>query len=243
MRLYFVRHGQSQNNLMWSRTGSSEGRVPDPELTPVGEEQAQAVADFIAGAHRTPSVRDGWDDMEGRFQVTHCYASLMARAVATGHRIAEALDLPLLPWVDLHETGGMFSYDPEADVYHPEPGLTRGYLEAHFPRLVLTDAVKEAGWWNRPFEPRAARVPRARRVLDELLSKHGGTDDQVVFVSHGGFFNLFLRAVLGLYEAEDEASLWFGVNNASLTRVDFSGAERFVLYVNRTDYLPDRFIT
>ncbi|MBN1250018.1 MAG: histidine phosphatase family protein [Anaerolineae bacterium] len=245
MRLYFIRHGQSTNNLRWLETGSSEGRVPDPELTDAGEQQAQVLADFVARHHTDVSPRDRAYDSTGRFQITHCYTSLMDRAVATGHKIAEAVDLPLLPWLDLHETGGMFSYDPEEDAYNPEPGMTRGHLAAHYPRLVLTHDVTEAGWWNRPFEPEAARVPRARRVLAELLTKHGGTDDEVIFVSHGGFFNLFLRAILGFDNgsAPPDGSVWFGAYNASMTRVDFSGEERFVAYINRTDYLPAHLIT
>lgn len=246
MKLYFVRHGQSENNLRWVQTGgSSEGRVPDPELTETGQRQAQIVAAFIARAHSDASDRDRGYDSDGLFQVTHCYTSLMARAVATGSRIAEALHLPLLTWIDLHETGGMFSYDPEDDVYHPEPGMTRSELANRFPRLTLTEEITEAGWWNRPFEPREARAPRARRVLADLLSKHSGTDDEVVLVSHGGFFNLFLRAVLGLDNDQvgPDDSLWFGANNASLTRIDFQAERRFVAYVNRTDYLPAPLIT
>jgi broad specificity phosphatase PhoE len=176
----------------------------------------------------------------------------MARAVATGYSIAEALDLPLLCWVDIHETGGMFSHDAETGGYRPEPGLTRDYLAANYPRLVLAEEVTETGWWNRPFEPREDRAPRAQRVLAELLARHGDTDDEVVFVSHGGFINYLLKAILGTGDPLPESaatsevsepSLWFGIHNASLTRVDFKGAERFVAYVNRTDYLPADLIT
>jgi hypothetical protein len=51
------------------------------------------------------------------FHITHVYCSLMERAVATGHRVAEALDLPLLGWIDIHETGGMFLYDEETETH------------------------------------------------------------------------------------------------------------------------------
>lgn len=240
MRLYFVRHGQSENNLLWVKTGSSEGRVPDPALTEVGRHQAGEVARFMDQMHRQASEKDRSYAEDGRFHVTHCYTSLMARAVATGHRIAEALDMLLHPWIDIHESGGMYHYDPESETYHPRPGLTRAALAARYPRLVLTEEVGDDGWWNRELEPREARAPRAQRVLDELLARHGDTDDEVVFVSHGGFFNHLLRAILDI---APDPPLWFGINNASLTRIDFNSEERFIAYLNRTDYLPEGLIT
>lgn len=39
MRIFFVRHGQSENNALWARTQSHHGRVPDPELTETGKRQ------------------------------------------------------------------------------------------------------------------------------------------------------------------------------------------------------------
>ena len=110
MQFYFVRHGQSENNLLWARTGSSLGRSEDPALTPVGRQQAQRVAQFLCGAEPA-EVGDvpEWvvQNLDG-FNITHLYTSLMIRAVATGTAIAQALGLPLAGWKDLHETGGIF---------------------------------------------------------------------------------------------------------------------------------------
>lgn len=241
MRLYYVRHGQSENNAHWLEDSSTYIRVPDPRLTDAGELQADLVAAFLA---RSDADVVEWDDASrslAGFGITHCYASLMERAVATGHKLAAALDLPLLGWIDLHETGGMFTYDAETDTSHPEPGRSRGYLETHYPRLVLPDCVDESGWWNRPREAREHMQPRAARVLAELLDKHGDTDDQVVLVSHGGFFNLLLYAILGLPETE---KLWFSLNNTSITRIDFGGEGRVdIQYVNRRGFLPPELIT
>ncbi len=240
MQLYFIRHGQSLNNLRYVQTGSSDGRIADPALTEVGEQQAELVARFLVNAG-DDGVDLDWDPQNiAGFHVTHVYASLMERAVATGHQIAEVLDLPLLTWLDIHETGGMFLYDSETEEHRPQPGRARSYLQTHYPRIVLPDSVTEAGWWNRPFESQEARAPRARRVLRELLERHGDADDRVVFVSHGGFFNHFLHAVL---ELEGVETLWFGVNNASITRIDFEDGERVVAYMNRVDFLPTTLIT
>ena len=36
MRLYFIRHGQSENNALYTATGSDRERVDDPKLTEIG---------------------------------------------------------------------------------------------------------------------------------------------------------------------------------------------------------------
>lgn len=246
MQLYFIRHGQSENNLLWARTGSSEGRVADPALTEVGRRQAALVAAFLARARSRDVSRLGegtvdWDLQNTYgFPITHCYCSLMERAVETGHAIAEALDLPLLGWIEIHETGGMYIRDAETGEALARPGRVRSYLEEHYPRIVLPEAATEEGWWNRPLEPDEARQPRADAVVRELLEKHGGTNDGVVFVSHGGFYNHLLRAILGLDISDDR---WFAANNTSITRIDFRGDARVVAYQNRVDFLTPDLIT
>ena len=56
MQFYFIRHGQSENNALWERTGSSEGRSEDPELTALGHRQAKRLAQFLRQV-RTPQGR------------------------------------------------------------------------------------------------------------------------------------------------------------------------------------------
>lgn len=242
MELYFVRHGQSENNRLYDRTGSSLGRVADPELTPTGVRQAENVAAFLANAGDADAPITERRDLQNvtGFAITHCYTSLMVRAVATGHTIAEALDLPLLTWIDLHESGGMYLHDEETKVTTSQPGKSRTYLREHYPRLVLPEAVTEAGWWNRPFESEEDRAPRARDVVSDLLGRHGGTEHRVVVVSHGGFFNHLMRAIFALPESDD---YWFAVNNASITRVDFVEEGRILAYMNRVDFLSGDLIT
>jgi len=232
MDFYFIRHGQSQNNLLWEQSGSNDGRVVDPLLTEAGEQQAELLAAFLAASG---------------IRITHLYCSLMERAIATGYRVAEALDLPLHGWLDIHETGGMFLYDKETETYIPKPGRTRSYLAATYPRLVLPDEVTEDGWWNRPFEPKELRAPRARRVLAQLLASHkSGSDDGVAIVSHGGFFNYIMRAITGLPERDPEEEhdpVWFAANNASIMAITFAEDQRVIRYLNRVDFLPTDLIT
>jgi len=236
MQLYFIRHGQSENNELWMSTGSHEGRSEDPGLTEVGRRQAEFLAQFLS---QPASASSDFQNVAG-FGITHLYTSLMVRAVATGTIIANALDSPLVAWEDLHEWGGIYLRDEQTDERVGLPGRNRAYFETHYPDLVLPDYLGEDGWWNRPFEEPEPRLPRAKRVLHDLLERHGGTDDRVAVVSHGGFYNYLLAVILNLPEREDH---WFALNNAGLSRIDFDEEEIRLIYLNRVDFLPKELIT
>jgi 2,3-bisphosphoglycerate-dependent phosphoglycerate mutase len=235
MQLYFIRHGQSENNALWMRTGSHEGRNEDPGLTEAGRQQAELLAQFLS---QPASASSDFQNVVG-FGITHLYTSLMVRAVATGTIIARVLDLPLVAWEDLHEWGGIYLKDEQTDERTGLPGRNRAYFERHYPDLVLPDSLGEAGWWNRPFEEPELRFPRAKRVLHDLLERHGG-NDRVAVISHGGFYNYLLAAILNLPERE---SYWFALNNAGLNRIDFDEEEIRLIYLNRVDFLPKELIT
>ena len=237
MILFYVRHGQSANNALFDATGSETDRVKDPELTPNGLLQGSCVAELLRSGYpltrTTPS--------EPGFGVTHLYCSLMLRAVHTGQFIARALGLPLTGWTDLHEGGGIFLENALTGELVGHPGGNRAELCARFPELVWPADAREDGWWNRPFESIPDRKARARRVLAELLARHGGTHDRVVFVSHGGFFYRTMCAVLDLPDPE---GLWFHMYNTAVSCLEFSddGAAG-VRYLNRIDHLPADLIT
>ncbi|MFZ5915695.1 MAG: histidine phosphatase family protein [Chloroflexota bacterium] len=242
MQFYFIRHGQSENNLLWAQTGSSEGRNDDPGLTEVGWQQARAVARFLKGdgPAGTPSTA-GWDPQNATgFGISYLYCSLMLRAVLTGDVIARELGLPLLAWPDVHESGGIYLRDEVSGERLGQPGKTRAFFETHFPNLVLPKDLGDEGWWNRPFEAQEARPARASRALEELLARHGDSQDRVAVVSHGGFYNWLLRAILNL---PPESDRWFTLNNAALSRIDFTDGGIELVYGNRADYLLPHLIT
>ena len=241
MQLYFIRHGQSVNNLLWDQTGSSKGRSVDAELTPMGRQQAELVAQFLRRPGQSAAAqRNDVYDAAGP-DITHLYTSLMVRAVATGSIIAEALDLPLVAWDDLHEVGGIYQEDEQAGERIGQPGKTRAYFETHYPRLVLDGSgLYEAGWWNRSPEDPEQAPARAQRFLRDLTERHGEKDDRVAVVSHGAFYNTLLRAML---KSPDAGHCWFSLNNAALSRFDFCEDRIELVYLNRLDYLPPDWIT
>lgn len=236
MRLYFIRHGQSQNNALYARTGSDRDRVVDPRLTEIGRRQAEATAEYLADSNDPVDVHD----QRPGFKITHLYTSLMHRAVSTGTTISDRLGLPLNGWKDWHENGGIYQQDAESGEFLIRPGMGRSELHHEFPGLILEESVDENGWWNRPFEAEESRPFRARRVLQELLVRHGGNDDRVAVVSHGGFFNQFIAAVLGL---EQMRPVWFHTYNCAITRFDFKPGDHAVVFHDHVSHLPKNLIT
>ena len=239
MRLYFIRHGQSENNLNWDLTGSDTSRKPDPRLTPAGWEQARVTAEFLrAGC-------DHWDG-EGAgegFGFTHLYCSPMARALATGTVISQALQMPLHIWTDWHECGGIYHKDLDSGEYEIHPGLTRAEIQREFPAAIPDEHVREngeQGWWNRPFEDEPGRVLRARRLVQELRTRHGGSTDRVAVVGHGGFYVRFVAALLNI---EHTRPVWLHMDNTGISRFDFRENETALIYHNATQHLPARLIT
>jgi 2,3-bisphosphoglycerate-dependent phosphoglycerate mutase len=238
MQLYYIRHGQSANNALYDQSGSSKGRSHDPELTPTGVEQVQYLASFVSQSFQ-PVEKDPYNTFG--FGFTQLYTSLMIRAVKTAYPIAMATALTLAGWEILHEEGGIFEGDDTTEEKIGLPGMPRSYFERHFPGMTLPDGVGEGGWYRaRQFEPYDQRLPRARQFLADLLARHGGSQDRVAVVSHGGFFNLFMMALLGLDSRDGHR---FVMNNAAISRFDFYEDHVAAVYINRTDHLPARLIT
>lgn len=253
MELYFIRHGQSQNNANWHKSDYQES--PDPALTEIGHEQARLLAEFLKKNQKITD-ENVWN-IQNRygFGLTHIYTSMMERAVYTAAPIAQALDLPLLVWKDIFEEGGIYSRGNKRSSAEEKakvlglPGKPRSFFVKNFPTLTLPEELDETGWWNRPFEAEEERQPRADRVFAELLARHRDQDGQpehrVAFVSHGGFYMRLISAMLNLSwrQASHGLKSWFILNNCSISRFDIYKEEINIAYLNRTDHLLDHLIT
>jgi len=257
MEFYFIRHGQSTNNAKWDNPDYQES--PDPALTEIGREQAQLLAEFLK-KHQTITDNKVWN-IQNRygFGLTHIYTSLMERAVFTAAPIAQALDIPLIAWKEIHEEGGIYSRGDKRSTPQSGsadksnilglPGRPRSFFMENFRTLTLPNDLDETGWWNRPFEAEAERQPRADQVFADLLARHrdqeGQPEQRVALVSHGGFFMRLLSTILQLpwRQAAHGLKSWFMLNNCAICRFDIRGNEINIAYLNRTDYLPDHFVT
>lgn len=238
MELYFIRHAQSANNKLYDETGAWNKRDSDPELTELGHEQARRLAEHVACANGSTPRRDYVN--RGSFGFTHLYSSLMVRALATATYLSAALGLPLAVWEDLHEVGGIFYIDDETGERIGQPGKTRSELAARFPQAQLPETLGEDGWWNRSHESVELQSRRARRIVGDLVERHGGSDDRVAVVSHGGFYNLVLAELLS---TQADNGFWFIINNTGITRLNFEAEGIGLAYANRLEHLPTEWIT
>jgi 2,3-bisphosphoglycerate-dependent phosphoglycerate mutase len=223
----------------------------------MGHRQARRLAEYLSrpGNNQATSNHHDPQNLEG-YPLSHLYCSLMVRAVATGTMVADTLDLPLIAWPEIHETGGIHQVSSDGQHREGLPGRNRAFFETYYPNLVLPDWLDENGWWNRPFESREARPRRARKFWQELLRRHGETDDQVAIISHGGFYNHLMHIVLAGQEtmlsdlpAESNAGLatlqpaWYSLNNVAITRIDVEEGWLWVQYMNRVGFLSSDMIS
>jgi 2,3-bisphosphoglycerate-dependent phosphoglycerate mutase len=257
MRFYFIRHAQSENNRLYAETGSWKGRNADPAITALGREQASHLAEHLSQPASVASRISEHDPQNlGGYALSHLYCSLMVRAVETGTVVARTLGLPLAAWPEIHESGGIHRRPVNGGEPVGLPGHNRAFFEANYPELVLPDWLGEEGWWNRPYESRDQRPLRATHFWQELLKRHGGTSDRVAIISHGGFYNLLMHAILGrrpehVVDLPEDAmndllpvrSTWFSLNNVAITRIDVEDEWIWVQYMNRVGFLPPELIS
>ncbi len=247
MRLYLIRHCESENNALWARTGAGDGRSADPLLTPLGEKQALILAGFLAANLEPSSASHTGGPLRDGFGITHLYTSLMQRAIQTGEPIARAIHLPLVAWPEIHERGGIYLDHPQTGEPQGLSGPGRPFFVENYPILQLPDSLGSQGWWGRPYEEKDAAFERALRVLQMLKERHGGTEDRVAFITHGGFTQSLFQALFGFSSNGsmlfDDYLIWIKMNNASITRIDMIDDLIRLSYLNYVDYMPGEYLT
>lgn len=243
MELYLIRHGQSTNNALGT---NPINRVRDAPLTETGQQQAAALAAYLAaGGRREINVRYYPDTyrQEGHFgeRVARLYCSAMLRALQTAQPVGAALGIAPEVWVDIHEHGGVYEEDSGGQRVGA-PGLTRSEIVARFPGFALPDAVTENGWYNRPYETYAACQGRAIAVASTLRAWAAEKNTPpIALISHGTFLDSLLKALLGALPGNGHFYFHY---NTGVTRLTLLADGRLgVHYFNRTAHLPDDLLT
>ena len=254
MHLYLIRHCQSSNNAVLDKKQSQDENVPggawidemvpDPPLTEKGNKQGKLLARFLSEhGHLNTSHNQPHDTQNtAGFHISHIYCSLMTRSIVTAQYVSRELQIPLVVWRDIHECGGVFTKDTETGERIGLPGPNYSHFSSTYPDLVIPEQIDADGWWNRPTENLDDIQKRAQRVHNQILERHAGTDHRVAMITHVGFYHHLLSSILNIPKA-DKRDLWFHLNNASISHIDFNSDGTRVNYLNRADYMPIELIT
>nr|CAG38703.1 putative phosphatasein lividomycin pathway [Streptomyces lividus] len=194
-RFVLVRHAQAAVNVL-DDDDLMTTHDTDADLTPLGEEQARALAGHLAGD------RAAWPGPPGA-HAYHLYTSPQLRARRTAEPLAGRLGLPAVPEPLLAEA--------HAPRRFPRPLRVREWDAVLEERLRRTDA-EIAG-----VESWTAQRARVRRFLRERCGHRPGTG--FVLVSHAETIQALLLELLGLDDAV-LLSARFKVSNTGVFIVD-----------------------
>ena len=140
--MFLLRHGQSYFNLHFSETRVDPG-IEDPELTPLGAEQAAAAAQQLAGA-----------------ALTRIIVSPYTRALQTAQPV---LVIHRVPVDIMHEVRERAAF--VCDVGSPPELLT-----ARFPHHDFAHLPRQ--WWHEGIESAAATKARANAFRARMAARN-----------------------------------------------------------------------
>jgi 2,3-bisphosphoglycerate-dependent phosphoglycerate mutase len=242
MELYIIRHGQSTNNALGE---DITNRVMDAPLTDLGHQQAQLVAQHLAGADYAETAFSHYPQQGHRedYGITRMYCSAMHRALQTAQPIARALNLKPEVWVDIHEHGGIYMEETEGR-YKGYPGLTRAEVTDQFADYVLPDDLTPQGWWNKDIESLHDLHERAHRVAVKLRQWSKDpvmTQERVALVTHGMFIDCLIKALLDQLPGKQ---FYYHHYNTAITRIDLQMSGHIdVRFINRSSHLSADMIS
>jgi broad specificity phosphatase PhoE len=148
--MILMRHGQSEFNLAFTQTRRDPG-IHDPQLTPLGHEQARQAADALRGE-----------------RVRRIIVSPYTRALQTAAPIAEALGAPVVVNPVVRERCAF-----SCDVGSPASKLAQAWPQHDFSHI-------EDMWWPVLDEPEADVVARAAAFRAEMAALPDWADTLVV---------------------------------------------------------------
>lgn len=225
MRLYLIRHAESENNVLIKQT--LYRRKVDPDLTALGYQQRDVLARHIGSEP---------DAVGERFAIDRLYTSAMHRSLLTTKPVSDALGLAPMVWPDLHEKGGMFQ-ERNGDI-RGFSGMSRSAILEQFPGYQLPDEVTESGWYDAALgrEPETHSYYRAIKVARNLRER-SDADEVIALVSHAGFLDLLLKVIFEQLPARPYTMRYYH-DNTAITRINFDEGWTTLHYMNRVDHLP-----
>lgn len=139
--MYLLRHGQSLFNLHFSATRRDPG-IEDPDLTPLGHEQARAAALALSDK-----------------AITRVIVSPYIRALQTAAPVLERFDVPVEITADVRER-----YAFACDIGTPPSALAVAFPQHRFAHLPER-------WWPVAHETADETIVRANGFRQEMRSR------------------------------------------------------------------------
>lgn len=155
MKLSIIRHGESLGNIRKSD-------IADCALSPLGEIQTERVKQFFQA-----------------IKLNRIYCSPLTRTLQTAMPLAEDQKLPIMLTPEMCEY-----FNEKWTKYGEYPWKTTSQLLHEYPICSEGDTEQEIWWPEWPETPEQAEH-RVERFYQEKLSKHLGTEDEVVVFGHG----------------------------------------------------------
>jgi glucosyl-3-phosphoglycerate phosphatase len=159
--MYLLRHGQSYFNVHYSATGIDPG-IEDPELTPLGHQQAAAAARQLANA-----------------DIAHVIVSPYTRALQTAEPLLGRPPTPSAPARSvrvMHEVR-------ERRVFVCDVGSPPAQLAERFPHHDFSHLP--AQWWPVERESERATIARAAAFRETMAAN--AQSARTVVVAHWAF--------------------------------------------------------
>lgn len=221
MKLYLIRHAESENNA-----APTYRRVEDPSLTAIGRLQAEYLAKWLRTLRADVFI-----------------TSPFRRTLETATAILQEVPWQLRIWHNVFERGGCFRGFDESS-WEGAPGLGKSGIERLLgdfrQRCRIDDTISEQGWWhqrNKESDPEA--VERASQVCSRLEEEFSETET-VVLLIHADLKRLMMDRMLG---GEVDVTKLGNLRNVGITRFNRTHDGWQLDYFNSVSHLPSKLIT
>lgn len=167
MDLYIARHGESMGN-------TGENNSVDPELTALGIEQSERLAERMKKTHLDAII-----------------SSPFIRAVQTASKTAELKSMEIEIFPLLFEVGTEKGYE----------GIGLDELKKIYPKLTMYSDGKDYPL-SLEHEDTVTTYQRAKEAIDRIKQRFGENSSVMIF-AHGTFNNFLTSAAIGIDVRDD----------------------------------------